>query len=281
MKTIIIFALLIAPLFSQPATITATSKTDPTKSDTATPNVQPPITVVVSPKSPSVLACATVQFSATTTDPAGVNWIASAGTITTTGLWTAPCPLPIKITVSPATATLGPGAAVSFFCSTTNASGGVATPTGCTWTLTPNVGTFSAPGAVVATYTAPATILTPQTVTLTASAVAAPTVKASVVITLTAGSASNDFCLHTTEWKIESCTEYARVDGTHLAYDYNEALDILAAEAGCVRGEPRHPDQLGGWIEPNGSAACRPLAMMNLGSHIDVAWIQWSAPQSL
>jgi len=74
------------------ATVTATSKTDTTKSATATVTLTP-ISVSVSPTTATLIGGATQTFVATVmadSANAGVTWTASTGTISSTGLYTAP-----------------------------------------------------------------------------------------------------------------------------------------------------------------------------------------------
>jgi Fe-S cluster assembly iron-binding protein IscA len=94
--------------------VTATSLADPTKSATANVTVGPPIAVSVSPKTPTLLTGGHQQFTATVTGTADikVNWSlsgagcsgASCGTITSTGLYTAPGAVPnpaqVKVTAT-------------------------------------------------------------------------------------------------------------------------------------------------------------------------------------
>ena len=79
---------------STTATITATSVADTTKSAHASVTVNPPATVSVSvsPTSSSLLSAATQQFIATVsnTSNTGVTWSATSGTISSSGLYTAP-----------------------------------------------------------------------------------------------------------------------------------------------------------------------------------------------
>jgi len=88
-------------------TITAVSQADSTKSGTATVTVTtpPPVTVTVAPKSANVVVGATQQFTATVANASdtSVTWQvngvtggdATNGTISVTGLYTAPVGVPI------------------------------------------------------------------------------------------------------------------------------------------------------------------------------------------
>ena len=81
------------PIATTSATITATSKTDPTKSATASVTLTP-IAVSVSPMTATLSANGTQTFTATVTGDStlnqGVTWSATAGTISAAGLYTAP-----------------------------------------------------------------------------------------------------------------------------------------------------------------------------------------------
>jgi hypothetical protein len=91
-------------------TVKAVSQADATKSASATVTITPIITVTVLPTSVTVLAGATQQFTATVASPVNtavtwqVNGIAAGsstvGTITTTGLYTAPPTPPLSGTVT-------------------------------------------------------------------------------------------------------------------------------------------------------------------------------------
>jgi hypothetical protein len=72
--------------------VTATSQADSTKSATATVTVTPPITVTVSPATATIVPGQTQQFTATLTgtDDQTVEWSATCGTVTFSGLYTAP-----------------------------------------------------------------------------------------------------------------------------------------------------------------------------------------------
>jgi putative Ig domain-containing protein len=76
-------------------TVTATSQADPTKQAGATAIVTPPpsnVSISIAPVVVTLISGATQQFSATVrnTSNTAVSWAASAGTITTGGLYTAP-----------------------------------------------------------------------------------------------------------------------------------------------------------------------------------------------
>jgi hypothetical protein len=81
----------------------------------------------------------------------------------------------IGISLSPASATLGPLQTQQFTASVTNASN-----TGVTWSLNPNIGTIGGTGL----YTAPASVTSQQMVTVTATSVADTSKSASAMVTL-------------------------------------------------------------------------------------------------
>ena len=123
--------------------VTATSVADPTKSGTASISLSPPappITVTVTPATATIAQGGTQQFNAVlaNTTNQNVTWTASAGTVSASGLYTAPAtvasplsvtitaksvadtsktgtatvtvnPPPITVTVTPATATTNQG----------------------------------------------------------------------------------------------------------------------------------------------------------------------------
>jgi beta-glucanase (GH16 family) len=82
-----------APSTAGTYTVTATSAADPTKSAAATVAVSAPVIAVsVSPSSASLSTGGTQQFTATVTGTTntGVTWSATGGTISSSGLYTAP-----------------------------------------------------------------------------------------------------------------------------------------------------------------------------------------------
>jgi uncharacterized protein YjdB len=196
-------------LFTAPATagtftVRATSVADGTKSATATVTVTVPLPVVsvsVSPTSASLQTGATQQLTATVTGSsnAAVNWTSTAGTVSASGLYTAPAtagtytvtatssadtsksasstitvtaPPPIVVTMSPPSVALQTSATQQFTASITGTSN-----TAVTWTAT--AGTVSAAGL----YTAPATA---GTYTVRATSVADPSKFAVATVTVTA-----------------------------------------------------------------------------------------------
>src|SRR5207245_4674497 len=76
------------------ATVTATSVADPTKYSQSTVTVKPPVamSVAVSPTSSSLVSAGSQQFTASVsnTSNTAVTWSATGGTISSTGLFTAP-----------------------------------------------------------------------------------------------------------------------------------------------------------------------------------------------
>src|SRR5204862_1012720 len=84
-----------APTTAGTYSVTATSVADTAKSASAAVSVTappPPVTVSISPTSASLQSGGTQQFSATVTGSTNtaVTWSASGGTISSTGLYTAP-----------------------------------------------------------------------------------------------------------------------------------------------------------------------------------------------
>ncbi len=174
-------------------TVKAISAADTTKSDTAAVTVVLAVSVTLSPKTPSVQAGFTQQFTATVANNSntGVTWQVSGiaggnttvGTISTSGLYTAPASVPgtnpvtvkavsiadttkfdtatvtitppVSVVVSPKTANVVAGLTQQFTATVTNA-----TNTMVTWQVNnvaggnATVGTISASGL----YTAPATV---------------------------------------------------------------------------------------------------------------------------
>jgi hypothetical protein len=193
------------------ATVTATSVADPTKSASASVSVTAPagppiVSVAVTPPSATIASGGSAQFTAlvSNTTNTSVTWTATPGTISSSGLYTAPAVTssavatitatsaavitqsasatvtinptapPIAVTVVPATATVAPGGTNQFTAQVSNSSDNAVT-----WTATQ--GTVSTTGL----YTAPAgTSITAATVT--ASSVADPTKSASATVTITA-----------------------------------------------------------------------------------------------
>ena len=154
---------------------------------------------VISPTSASVTLGKTKQF----TSAGATSWAATAGTISSSGLFTAPSTMPassavtvtakgpggsasakvtlvalppVAVSVSPATASLSTGAKQAFKVTVSNA-----TNTAVTWTA--SCGTLSSATANPVTYTAP-TAAGSCTVTATSQADSTKTAKAIVTVTL-------------------------------------------------------------------------------------------------
>lgn len=192
---------------AQNVTVTATSAADATKFARATITLTPGVvTVSVTPATVTLNASQSQQFSAsvTGTNNTAVTWSAGngPGTISSTGLYTAPVSVPgsltvtvtatsaadptksataaitltpVTISVSPATVSLAAGQAQQFNATVTGTGN-----TTVTWSIGGSPGTISATGL----YTAPASILSSQAVTVTATSAADPTKSANATITL-------------------------------------------------------------------------------------------------
>lgn len=194
-------------LNTQTVTVTATSQANNTRQATATVNLTPSVTVSSSPASAILGPGGTQQFSASVggSTQTGVNWSISpvVGTISSSGLYTAPATLsaeqtvtvkatsqadgtksanstvtlrpPVTISMTPGQATLLASATVQFAATVTGT-----TNTSVSWTLSPAVGSISATGL----YTAPSSITAAQLVTVTAISAADTNQKASAQIQL-------------------------------------------------------------------------------------------------
>jgi hypothetical protein len=187
------------------ATVTATSNADTTKSATVSISIQPvaAITVTIAPLSVAINSGGHQLFTATvtgTTD-ATVTWEASAGTITSGGLFTAPtvsvdtsvtvgavsnadpaqsasvtftvhAGAAVTVTISPTSATLASGQTQTFTATVTNA-----TPNTVTWHA--SQGTITSAGL----FTAP-TVTANTNVTITATSVADTSKSAQVAVSV-------------------------------------------------------------------------------------------------
>jgi Bacterial Ig-like domain (group 2) len=187
-----------------------------------TPPLSQPVTVSVSPSSPSVLLGSTQQFTATVTGSSntGVTWSvngvtggnATIGTISASGLYTAPVMVPspnpvtvtatsaadstksasatvaitappLSVTVSPTSATVQTGATQQFTVAVTGTSN-----TSVTWSVNgvtggnATIGTISASGL----YTAPVIVPSTNPVTVKAASTTDSTKSASAIVTVTA-----------------------------------------------------------------------------------------------
>ncbi len=190
-------------------TVTATSVADPAKSGSALVTVALPVTVSISPTSASVAVGEQKQFTATVsnTSNTAVTWSVSGagcsgttcGTVSSTGLYTAPSKIPspavvsvtatsvadttksataavtivagISVTVSPVSAQVVTGAQQQFTATVKNTNN-----TAVTWSLSGNCsgaacGTISSTGL----YTAPAAVPNSALIVVTATSVADPT----------------------------------------------------------------------------------------------------------
>ncbi len=203
-----------AGLYTAPSSVTAqqsvaviaTSVADPTKSAAATVTLMPPVTVSVTPATATLFVTQTQQFTATVTNAidTSVTWTRtpSVGTISASGLYTAPSTLSVQQTVTvtatsvadptksasatvtlwPVVITLSPTASIQYRSQARQFTATVANaPTAAvTWTRSPAVGTISSSGL----YTSPSSVTGVQTVTVTATSVADSTKSASATVTL-------------------------------------------------------------------------------------------------
>jgi hypothetical protein len=194
--------------------ITATSAADATISASATITITQNVVVQVSPSTASVPVGQTQQFTATVTGTTNtaVTWSvaggATNGTITSSGLYTAPSTLPsppqvtitatsvadrtksasatvtiiqnVVVQVSPPTASVPVGQTQQFTATVTGT-----TNTSVTWSVAGGAtnGTINASGL----YTAPSTLPSPPQATVTATSLADPTKSASATVTITQG----------------------------------------------------------------------------------------------
>lgn len=188
---------------SQVINVTATSVADPAKSATVTVRLTP-VSVFVTPGVITLYQSQTQQFSATVSS-GSVTWtlIPPAGTISSTGLYTAPATIssPLNVTVratssldptrtANALATIRPTQAVTVTPVSSEAYAGqsrlfTAVVTGLTnqqvnWSVPANSGTIDANGL----YTAPSPPWPVNPVTVTATSVADPSKSGSVTLTL-------------------------------------------------------------------------------------------------
>ncbi len=188
-----------APSTAGTYTVTATSAADTTKSASATVNVTAPgVSISITPASATLLPGGTQQFTANVsgTSNTGVAWKATGGTVTTTGLYTAPTTAgsytvtatsvadstksalatvtvsSIAVLISPTSASLLTGGTKQF---TATVSG--TTNTSVNWSTTG--GTISYLGY----YTAPSTA---GTYTVTATSAADTTKSATATVTVSA-----------------------------------------------------------------------------------------------
>lgn len=192
---------------SATATVIATSVADPAKSASAVINLVP-ISVSIVPTAAALTASRTQQFTSTVTGSTNqsVAWTTSGpGSISTTGLYTAPASIPsgtsatvvatsaadasksasavvtlnpttISISVAPSSVALTAGQSRTFTATVTGSPNRAVT-----WRIDPpGVGTITTAGR----YTAPATVATSTTVRAIAASVADPSKTAFATITL-------------------------------------------------------------------------------------------------
>ncbi len=192
---------------AQNVTVVATSFADNSKSATAVVSLVPNASVSLAPASVSLGAGATQQFVARVSSASNtaVTWSLSpaVGTITSSGLYTAPASIgsaqtitlkaistadPSKydtavislipaasVSLAPASVSLGAGDTQQFIARVSNTSNSAVT-----WSVSPAVGSITAAGL----YTAPASIASAQTITLTATSTADPSKSDTAVISL-------------------------------------------------------------------------------------------------
>jgi Fe-S cluster assembly iron-binding protein IscA len=200
--------------------VKATSVADSTKSGTSIVTVIPPVSVTVSPTTARVHTGASQQFAATVlnTSNTAVTWSLSGGgcsgsacgTISTSGLYTAPSTVPspaqvsvtatsaadstkystaivtvippVSVTISPTAVQLLVGAQQQFTATVLNTSN-----TAVTWSVSGSGCSGSACGTISASglYTAPASSPTPSQIKVTATSVADSTKSANATVTIT------------------------------------------------------------------------------------------------
>lgn len=209
-------------------TLTAAAKADSTKTTAVTITLSSPVSVSVSPATISLNVTRSKQFSATVSNDSqnkGVTWSlsgtacsgATCGTISATGLYTAPAAVPSGsvtvtatsvadparastaiVTILPAiTVSVWPGAATLQTQQTQNFSvsvGNDVANAGVTWSLSgagcggASCGLLSNVTTTSVTYTAPATVPNPAAVSLTATSISDNTRTNSAAIAVTAAS---------------------------------------------------------------------------------------------
>ncbi len=204
-------------------TVTAVSQADTSKSASAQITLNPPpsVTVTISPTTKSLTAGATQQFTASVVNSSNtaVTWkvngilggSATSGTISTSGLYTAPStistqtavtvtatsaadptksasaqvtlnlPLAVAVTISPTSKTLSAGGTQQFTATVSNSSN-----TAVTWQVNGVTGGNSTTGTISTSglYTGPAAVSSQTVVTVTAVSQADATKSASAQVTL-------------------------------------------------------------------------------------------------
>jgi len=201
------------------ATVTATSVADPSMSGSAVVTIVPPVAVSISPAVAQVVAGTQKQFTATVTGTtnASVSWSiigsgctgAACGTISASGLYTAPTSVPnppqvsvtatsvadptksatasvtiippVSVMISPVTAQLLTGGHQQFTATVINT-----TDTAVSWSVAGSGCTGATCGTISASglYTAPSSVPNPPQVSVTATSVADPTKSATASLTI-------------------------------------------------------------------------------------------------
>src|SRR5713226_6073915 len=260
-------------------TLTATSVADGTKSAVAAITVTAAplsISVSISPTSASLPVTTRQQFAATVANDSsnqGVSWQVNGitggtsgfGTISATGLYTAPAsvptpatfnvsaiskadstktasasvtvtasPLPISVSVSPASTSVQVSTAASFSATVQNDSQNK----GVTWSVSgagcsgAACGSLANVTAISATYNAPATVPTPATVTVRATSVADGTKSAASIITITAAQLPISVSVSpaSTSVQVSSATSFS---ATVQNDSQNKGVTWSLAGAGC------------------------------------------------
>lgn len=201
-------------------TVTATSAADTTKSASAQVTLTPTVAVTLSPTTATLLPGATQQFTATVTpaNNTAVTWTINGkasdptfGSLSTSGLYTAPATLPatntvtiaavsqadpqrsasatvtliapIAVTITPTTATVNVNSTQAFQAAVT---GGDGTNLNVNWSVNNVAGGNATLGTIDknGTFHAPAALPSPATETITATSAADATKSASAQITL-------------------------------------------------------------------------------------------------
>jgi hypothetical protein len=212
--------------------VTATSQADNTKHASATVTITPPVLVTISPASITIGTGETQHFTATVTGPSDVSviWSANCGTVSTSGLYTAPktpgtCTvvaashaLPTKsavamVTVLPlGTVTISPKSVTMNTRQTQQFEAEVIGTTNQAVNWSASCGTISSNGL----YTAPGA---PGTCVVTATSQFDPRNSASAIVTLTAPPCSDDFA-----WLRYYATPNGTASGKAIAITYSGAI---------------------------------------------------------
>jgi hypothetical protein len=211
-----------APASAGTAAVMATSVADPSKTATATVTITAAsgstISVGISPSSTTTTTNGTAQFAATVsgTTNTAVTWSATAGTISSTGLYTAPstagtstvkatsaadptksasasvsvsAPVTVSVSVTPNNTTVTTNGTVQFTAAVTGS-----TNTAVTWSVASGGGTVSTSGLYTAPSTAgTATVLATSVADPRSSALANVTINAPVTVLLSASPTSVAF----------------------------------------------------------------------------------------